>query len=466
MNPYLPFDEYIPDGEPRVFNDRVYVYGSHDEYGAPIFCVNDYVCYSAPIDHLDDWRYEGVIYRRNDDPGNRLGLRCLFAPDCVQGKDGRYYLYYAFDFLGRIGVAVSDHPVGPFTYLGNIRFPDGHVLGTRNGDRFCFDPGVLVDDDGRTYLYSGFAIDVPRIATRGHRLLSEGCVAMELDSDMTTILRGPMLVLPRKGMPGAIEDHAFFEASSIRKKDGKYILVYSSEHNHELCYCEAEDPFGPFSFKGTLVDIGDVFLSGRQEKDALNYLGNTHGGLLHIKDDWYIFYHRQTNCSSYARQACMEKLEMDENGDFLQAGITSSGISDAFGKGRIEARTACHLFSKDGAGRYDRKDRRTYFRKHPYFKQEKRQFIANFRDGSVGGFRYIDFTSIKHADVELRGKAKGRLVFACDPTILNPVGSMYLYVDSHTWIKRTTVIFPQGIGALYIRFEGEGIVDLLSLTLS
>ena len=27
-NPYLPAWEYIPDGEPRVFGDRIYVYGS------------------------------------------------------------------------------------------------------------------------------------------------------------------------------------------------------------------------------------------------------------------------------------------------------------------------------------------------------------------------------------------------------------------------------------------------------
>ena len=43
FNPYLPDWEYVPDGEPHVFEGRVYVYGSHDRFGAPIFCVNDYV---------------------------------------------------------------------------------------------------------------------------------------------------------------------------------------------------------------------------------------------------------------------------------------------------------------------------------------------------------------------------------------------------------------------------------------
>ena len=33
MNPYLPLWEYIPDGEPRIFDGRLFVYGSHDYAG-------------------------------------------------------------------------------------------------------------------------------------------------------------------------------------------------------------------------------------------------------------------------------------------------------------------------------------------------------------------------------------------------------------------------------------------------
>ena len=118
FNPFLPEYEYIPDGEPHVFGDRVYVYGSHDKFGAPMFCVNDYVCWSASVDDLKSWSFEGVIYRKRQDPKNRLGLRLLFAPDVARGKDGRYYLYYAFDFMGMMGVAVSDRPCGPPVHAG------------------------------------------------------------------------------------------------------------------------------------------------------------------------------------------------------------------------------------------------------------------------------------------------------------------------------------------------------------
>ena len=81
FNPYLPSWEYIPDGEPYVFGDRVYVYGSHDFYNGYVFCMGDYVCWSAPVNDPGNWRYEGVIYPRNEDPLNKEGKMCLYAPD-------------------------------------------------------------------------------------------------------------------------------------------------------------------------------------------------------------------------------------------------------------------------------------------------------------------------------------------------------------------------------------------------
>ena len=319
FNPYLPSWEYIPDGEPHVFGDRVYVYGSHDCFNAPIFCVNDYVCWSAPVDDLKNWRCEGVIYRKSQDPRNRLGLRLLFAPDVTQGKDGRYYLYYAFDFMGMIGVAVSDSPAGPYSFHGHVHDRNGKIWGRRKGDQFPFDPGVLVDDDCSVYLYSGFYTPTPAIASGGYKLRNDGGVVVKLAPDMVTIQEEPKLLFPKQG-PGSFKDHEFFEASSIRKDGDRYIFVYSSRHNHELCWAWSYRPDADFSFGGTLVDQGDLFLNGNtDESRALNYLGNTHGGMLNIGSDWYIFYHRQTNQHSYSRQACAEKLVRTADGRFLQA---------------------------------------------------------------------------------------------------------------------------------------------------
>jgi hypothetical protein len=51
-NPFLPLDEYVPDGEPHVFGNRVYLYGSHDAAVGERFCERDYVVYSAPVEDL------------------------------------------------------------------------------------------------------------------------------------------------------------------------------------------------------------------------------------------------------------------------------------------------------------------------------------------------------------------------------------------------------------------------------
>ena len=263
FNPYLPGYEYIPDGEPYVFGDRVYVYGSHDRFGAPMFCMNDYVCWSAPVDDLSGWRYEGVIFRKNQDPKNRLGIRLLFAPDITRGPDGSYYLYYAFDFMGIMGVAKADSPTGPFEFYGHVQYADGTLWGRKKGDSFPFDPGIFVDDDGRVYLYSGFYTSVPAVVTGFQSREFKGGYVLELDQDMKTIRKPEKLLFPKEG-EGSFAGHEFFEASSMRKYNGKYYFVYSSRHNHELCYAVSDSPRGGFRFGGTLVSNGDLFLNGKR----------------------------------------------------------------------------------------------------------------------------------------------------------------------------------------------------------
>jgi len=146
FNPYLPCYEYVPDGEPHIFGDRLYIYGSHDRFNGDKFCMNDYVCWSAPLSDLSDWHYDGVIYRKAQTPGAEDGSKCMYAPDVVQGVDGRFYLYYSFDVCGIIYVAVCDTPNGKFEYYGTVSYADGRQLG-KAPDYFQFDPAVLVDND-------------------------------------------------------------------------------------------------------------------------------------------------------------------------------------------------------------------------------------------------------------------------------------------------------------------------------
>jgi hypothetical protein len=475
FNPYLPSWEYVPDGEPHVFGDRVYVYGSHDRFGAPIFCVNDYVCWSAPVDDLTDWRYEGVIFKKKQDPTNPLGIRSLYAPDVVQGTDGKFYLYYAFDFMGQIGVAVCDTPAGKYEYYGKVKYADGHIFGTKSGEPFPFDPGVLVDDDGRVYLYSGFATKVPFVASRWHSLNNEAGVVLELEPDMLTIKMEPKALFPTKGRKGAYKDHAFFEASSIRKVDGKYCFVYSSENNHELCYAMGESPVGPFTYGGTLVDVGDLYLDGNiDELHATNYLGNTHGGMCCIHGQWYIFYHRQTNRNSYARQACAEPLLRTADGGFKQAEITSCGLNGGplCGTGTYEARIACNLWSKEGTYRYDAPDRKKVLKTHPYFTQSKPdrerdgdQYIANMRDGAVAGFKYFDFSGTDKINIRLRGTAQGSMVVSATSDFSHVIGVAEVDLNQNTATFHTSLEKLFGVKPLFFRYEGSGSVDFIEFTL-
>jgi beta-xylosidase len=210
FNPYLPSWEYIPDGEPYVFDNRVYVYGSHDRFNGHSYCLNDYVCWSAPEDDLSDWRYEGVIYKKTEDPKNQDGESCLYAPDVTVGPDGRYYLYYCLDHLPIVSVAVCDTPAGKYQFYGYVHYQDGTILGYKDGDEPQFDPGVLTEGNN-VYLYTGFCMrgDASR----------KGPMVTLLDTDMITIKEKPVTLVPSEpySKGSGYERHEFFEASSIRK---------------------------------------------------------------------------------------------------------------------------------------------------------------------------------------------------------------------------------------------------------
>lgn len=88
MNPYLPLYEYIPDAEPRIFEGRLYVYGSHDYAGGEKgFCPGDYMVWSADPETPENWRCDGVAFARKDCPG-MTDTDAMAAPDVVQGPDG------------------------------------------------------------------------------------------------------------------------------------------------------------------------------------------------------------------------------------------------------------------------------------------------------------------------------------------------------------------------------------------
>ena len=300
-NPYMPLWEHVPDGEPRVFTwqgeTRVYVYGSHDTEKTE-YCGRDYVVWSAPVTDLTDWKCHGTCFTAEDHS-------ILFAPDVVQ-KGDTFYLYAAEDHGSRITVAESETPWGPFV---NPRKTD---LG--------FDPGVLVDDDGRVYAYWGFC----------------AAYCAELNEDMATIREGTLhehplahCSAPWSKADGHLGEDCFFEASSPRKIFGKYVYIYSRRVEKEmpelgvyepcngfLSYRVSDSPLEGYRDGGDISFNGGEILAGPDGRNEMTYRwGNNHGSLMEVNGQWYIFYHRHTGTDEYARQAMMEPVDAAQGQD-------------------------------------------------------------------------------------------------------------------------------------------------------
>lgn len=244
-------------------------------------------------------------------------------------------------------VAVCDTPAGQYEFLGFVQHPDGTPLGLKEGDMENFDPGIFIDEE-TVYLYSGHAI--MHESQKGPNIQS---LVMQLEADMLTVKTEPKVLLPDifHSEGTGFEGHEFFEASSIRKVGEKYYFVYSSVNSHELCYAVSDRPDEGYSYGGTVVDLADVYLDGKTDKEAVNPMGNTHGGIEFINGKWYVFYHRQTNRTSFSRQGCAEQIVMDADGVIHQAEVTSCGLNDGplLGQGRYPAYCCCHLTGKNGA---------------------------------------------------------------------------------------------------------------------
>lgn len=461
INPYLPSWEYIPDGEPYVFNGRVYVYGSHDIFDGHVFCLGDYVTWSAPVDDLGNWRYEGVIYEKTADPLNKDGRMCLYAPDVVEGPDGRYYLYYVYDKVSVVSVAVSDSPAGKFEFLGYVHYKDGTKLGDRKGDEPQFDPGVIREGD-KTYLYTGFC-------PRGDKSRS-GSFCFVLGPDMLTIEEDGVLVAPGIENPekGSFEGHEFFEASSIRKRGNTYYFIYSSIWMHELCYATSDSPKGPFTYRGVIVSNCDLGIDTYKKADFPSMYGaNNHGSIVEIAGEWYIFYHRHTNGNWYSRQGCAEIIHFTEDGLIPQVEITSQGLNAAplTGKGEHLAYTACNLFTEGEPHMYVGDPGEPTIKQRLDEEMDKPEpFISGIKDKTVIGFKYYDCQGIRKVSVKVRGYGDG--VFEVKTAIDGPALAEMKVENTNIWTEYSSdIALEDGVYAIYISYKGSGSLQMLSFAL-
>ena len=423
-NPYLPLWEHIPDGEPYVFEDpdnpgkyRVYVYGSHDNLITE-YCGRDQVVWSASVDSLNRWRYDGVILvvdkNRDGEKFDSAGTAdVLYAPDVTMTTDAtgkKTYWLFPNDQTGyRNGlIAKSDRPDGPFEVCNWSKENPNQVDGVLQ-----FDPAVFVDDDGRVYGYWGF----------------ERSYAAEFDPQtMATVKPGTKVVedmISGRNQQGRFK---FFEASSIRKIKDKYVFVYSRfteegefglpSSNYTLAYCYSDAPLGPWTYGGTIIDG-----RGREKDEQGNVIasatpdGNTHGSICEINGQWYVFYHRQTGINEYARQAMVAPIEVKveegkggkveiSEGEYNSNGFALDGLDpfECHSAGiccwYTGPKPATHEWPNNtfygsyvaaGYGTDDKFDA-------PYDLKNNTNLVVNNTDGSIVGYKYFNFDAERLAN--------------------------------------------------------------------
>ena len=305
---------FTADPSAHVFDDKIYVYPSHDlahdgeddDEGGE-YLMEDYHVLS--LDNLDaDCVDNGEAIHMKDIPW--VGKQ-MWAPDCVR-KDGKYYLYYpARDHEGifRIGVAVSDSPVGPF------KAEDNYIEGSMS-----IDPAVLMDDDGRYYMYNGglwggqlekwmtgsYVENPAEIPADAPAL---GPFFAELSDDMKSFKTAPKMItiLDENGEPlkAGDEDRRYFEGPWMHKYNGLYYLSYSTGTTHYLVYATGETPDGPFTYRGRIMEpvIG----------------WTTHHSIIEYHGKWYLFYHdcEMSNGVNHRRNVKYTELNYNPDGTIV-----------------------------------------------------------------------------------------------------------------------------------------------------
>lgn len=238
---------------------------------------------------------------------------------------------------------------------------------------------------------------------------------------MATVKPGTQIIedmVSSKDQPGIFR---FFEASSIRKIEGKYVFIYSRwtadgefglyGTNYTLAYAYSDNPLGPWTYGGTIID-------GRaRERDeqgntiaSATPTGNTHGSICEIGGQWYVFYHRQTGLNEYARQAMVAPITVQvepgkggkviiSEGEYTSEGFSLSGLDPSI---RHSAGIACWFtgprpwsgwksplysgsYIEAGYGTADRFDA-------PYALRNNTNRVVNNTNGSIVGYKYFNFT--------------------------------------------------------------------------
>lgn len=297
---------------------------------------------------------------------------------------------------------------------------------------------------------------------------------MELLDDMITVKSTPREVLQGavQARGTAYEGHGFLEASSIRHIGNRYYLVYSSEQGHELCYAVSSYPDREFQYGGILISNVNLGYKGNREPE--NYMANNHGGMVCIKGQWYIFYHRHTHKGQYSRQGCAEKIEFTPDGKIGQAEATSCGLNNGplLACSEYSAHIICGMKGPEGVLHLSssvlRRDSDPYLYQEEK-KDRKNMYVANIRNGTECTVKYMEFSGEeKKLRIECRGDFRGRLCVwlreSGDLKKENSCMAAEVKIDcSHSGKKweslEAACRIRAGVYAVIFQFSGEGVLD-------
>lgn len=307
---YLYPQDYMADPSANVFNGKLYIYPSHDwDSGAAFdddgghFQMKDYHVFSLDDVENGEVTDHGMMLRLEDIP---WADRQLWDNDVVE-KDGKYYLIYCAKDKTQtfhLGVAIADKPEGPF-----IPQPDP-IRGS-----YSIDPCAFKDDDGKIYVYFGGiwggqlqrykgnkALGVEHLPEGDEPALSPRVACMA--DDMLQFDEAPreILIVDEDGEPlKADNPYRFFEASWMHKYKGRYYFSYSTGDTHFICYAVGDNPYGPFTYQGVILDPVVGWTS--------------HHSIVEFKGKWYLFHHDcvPSDGKTWLRSMKVMELEYDEN---------------------------------------------------------------------------------------------------------------------------------------------------------
>ncbi|MFT4092465.1 MAG: glycoside hydrolase family 43 protein [Niabella sp.] len=309
---------YTADPSAHVFNGKIYIYPSHDidagdafdDLGSH-FAMEDYhiISMDSPDSEACD---NGRALHVNDVP---WAEKQMWAPDANE-KDGKYYLFFpakGYDGVFKIGVAISDSPTGPF-------MPQPEPI----KESFSIDPAVFKDGDGSYYMYFGGIWGGQLQRWRSGRfngaqpesplahLPKEDEPALcakiaRLTGDLLEFAETPkdVVILDENGRPllQGDKERRFFEASWMHRYNNKYYFSYSTGDTHFICYAIGDNPYGPFTYTGRILDPVVGWTS--------------HHSITEYNGEWYLFYHDSSLSKgvTHLRSVKVAKLEHDENGN-------------------------------------------------------------------------------------------------------------------------------------------------------